>query len=263
MAQDPSEPGTGTRLVVDPRAVRRVVLPVALLLAAASLGVAVLTVAGVLPERVVPFAARLRVDEERSLPTLFQVLLIAACCAVAATTARAERLRGGPARGWRLLALVLAGLAVDESLSLHEELTDPVRRVLGTSGALYFSWVVVAVPLVVLLAVVLLPFLRALPRRTVRALLLAGALYVGGAVGAEMVGGALFEAGGKETYGYVAVSTLEELLEMAGMTVLLGATAEHWRRHVARGAGGGLHDDRPQRSPVAAELRLAGASSAR
>jgi hypothetical protein len=48
---------------------------------------------------------------------------------------------------------------------------------------------------------------------------LSAALYIGGAVGLEMPGGAYAEAHGIATFGYQFFAAVEETLEMLGLTV--------------------------------------------
>ena len=57
-------------------------------------------------------------------------------------------------------------------------------------GPLFYSWVIPGAALVALLGIALLRFLRSLPRTTRRRLWAAGVLFLSGAIGLEMVGGA-------------------------------------------------------------------------
>ena len=86
---------------------------------------------------------------------------------------------------------------------------------------------VVAVPLVVALVVVLVPFLRALPGRTVVGILLSGTVFMSGAVGLELLGGLVASSGGSGTLRLHAVVTVEELLEMVGTVLFLAAVNEY------------------------------------
>ena len=71
------------------------------------------------------------------------------------------------------------------------------------------------------------PWLRAQPRRLSRLVVLAGLLYVTGALGLEVVGRFYEVAGGARTDLFDGVlSTVEELLEMTGVAVLIYALLE-------------------------------------
>lgn len=78
-------------------------------------------------------------------------------------------------------------------------------------------------PATAALGLPMLGYLRALPRRSLMLFVLAGALYVGGAAGVEMVGAVLWDAGSEVSTGYVLSVTMEEGLEMASLVLLLSA----------------------------------------
>jgi hypothetical protein len=178
------------------------------------------------------FTARLfDVDKEMNIPSVYSTLAILACSALLAVIARSERLVRGSRHGrhWRLLSLVFLGLAFDELLSFHEELVG--RLDLGAfSRFTLFSWVVVGAGLVVAAAVVFSGFLMRLPAATRRRFLLAGALFVGGSLGVEVVGGHLASLDGKDTLAYMVATHVEEALEMAGIVVFLYALLLYLRR---------------------------------
>jgi len=178
------------------------------------------------------------VDRELSVPSWFQSMVLLACAAALWTVADEVRHAGGRwDRHWRLLAAAFAYLSIDELAGLHELASIPIRTAFGLDGVLRFAWILVAVPLVLAFVAVLVPFLRALPRPTLMAISICGALYVGGAVGLEMVGGVLTERGGMDTLAYSAEASVEELCEMLGMTFFLAAVAQHRRRYVERAVG--------------------------
>ncbi|WP_199423165.1 hypothetical protein [Actinotalea solisilvae] len=225
----PSAAEPGVRLVVSPRTVLRVLVPVMVALALVSVAGQVLlaTTDGV--GGALGFLVGLTdVDNERTVPTWFQSVLLAGT-GVALWTVGGDARRAGRRRTgyWRLLAAAFVYLSADEALRLHERAMGPLSERFELTGALFFSWVLVAVPLVLVLLGVLVPFLRSLPRRTLGLLLLAGALYVGGSVGIEMVGAVLWSGGLEGSSAYVAVATLEELLEMLGVATLLYAIGRY------------------------------------
>lgn len=238
MLADPrtaAPPLTGTPgllAATDPRRTLRVGLPLALALALLSLlGRATWYSPG--DDSSARLSRVLDVDTEGSIPTYLSVVGLLLCALSLWTTAGAVRSRGGPHAGrWRLLAVAFALLSLDEAVSLHELAIAPVRSALDLSGILYYSWVVVAVPLVVVLVLVLVPMLRSLPRPTLVSFLVAGAVYCGGAVGLELVGGLVASGGGSGSLRLHAVVTVEEALEMVGTVLFLAAVNRHRSRHV-------------------------------
>jgi hypothetical protein len=108
-------------------------------------------------------------------------------------------------------------VSLDEAAEIHEHLGGLV----GTHGILYFDWVIPAAAVVVVLAAVYLPFMRALPRITRNRLVLAAAIYIGGALVMELPLGWWTERHGNDGLGYALIDWVEETLEMAGAAVAL------------------------------------------
>jgi hypothetical protein len=66
-----------------------------------------------------------------------------------------------------------------------------------------------------------------LPRRTAVRLVIAGGLYVGGALICEMAGSFLADLHGGETLAYALMYTMEETLEMLGVAYLIFTLLSH------------------------------------
>jgi hypothetical protein len=170
----------------------------------------------------------LNVDAEGNIPSWFQSSLLLFCAMTLWTTADdARAVADRWARHWRLLALGFGYLSVDELVALHERADEPLHLLFGTSGALLWAWVIAAIPAVVVFVLFFLSFLRALPRSTRVGLLLAGAFYVGGAIGAEMIGSYLFSTRGPDSILYDLEATVEEGMETTGMLLLLLTVGRH------------------------------------
>jgi hypothetical protein len=122
-------------------------------------------------------------------------------------------------------------MAIDETVSFHEVLIDPLRGGFETSGFLYFAWVIPGSIAVALIGLYYMPFLWRLPLRSALLFAAAGAIYLSGALGMEFVGGALAERYGMQAPQYLAVAVLEESLEIAGLTILFMALTDHLARH--------------------------------
>jgi hypothetical protein len=177
------------------------------------------------------FTARLfDLDQEVNVPTVYSTLAILICSALMAVIARAELMLGsGHGRPWRLLSLVFLGLALDELLSLHEELTDRIDIDM-LDRFTRFSWVVVGSCLVVVFAVAFGRFFLRLPPMTRRLFLLAGMLFVGGSLGMEAIGGYYGGPDRQDSLPYVIAAHVEEVLEMAGIAVFIYALLSYLRR---------------------------------
>jgi hypothetical protein len=167
-----------------------------------------------------------KVDREGSIPTYFSALMLLAASGALAVIARRER--GRPyALHWTGLAAIFLYLSVDEAVGIHELAIDPTRELLGASGFLLFTWVVPAAALLAVFAVAYWRFWTHLPPRLRRGLAVAGALYVGSAIGVEMVGARLHEMYGQMDVRYALVALVEEAGEMFAIVLLLRALLCH------------------------------------
>ena len=169
------------------------------------------------------------IDAERSFPTAYSALMLLVCAVLQGVIAHQPRLSlGSQTRRWRTLAWIFLFLSLDELLSFHELAIDPVREQFGLSGAFYFAWVIPAMALVGLFGLSFFQFWLRLPPHPRLLFALAATLYVGGALGVEMVNGAyLAEAG--ETWIYLALQHFEELMEMVGIAIFIHALLSYAR----------------------------------
>lgn len=166
-----------------------------------------------------PLLRQFQLDAEHNLPTWVAsgLLLLNGCLLVCI---------GGTARAasdpdwlyWTALGLIFFVLSLDEFVSAHEAMGRALQGAGDFSGAFHYAWVIpVGLGLLVLGAVYLRFFLR-LPIRTRLLILGSAALYIGGALGAEMVGGAMVSAEGWSPR-YALTTWAEETLELAGQVL--------------------------------------------
>ena len=115
-------------------------------------------------------------------------------------------------------------LAADEFLGLHEILIIPdLAKWLGLPGFLRPLWVIPGAIAVLWGIWKFGPFWQQLPTKLKRRSLVAGILYITGALGLEMVGGAYADIEGQQNLVYALLTVVEEVLEMSGMILLLRA----------------------------------------
>ena len=184
--------------------------------------------------------AFLDIDQEHNLPTWFSsTLLLLSALVLADIGATAGRAGDRFARHWKLLAVVFAFLALDEATQIHEA-ANALRDAFDLTGVLYLSWILVAAPLVLVFALAYLRFLGHLPKPVRLLILVGGALYVGGAIGMEVVGSLLWDNGpGYDSMAYAVSTAVEELLEMLGSVSFMYGIASYLQRYPRPG------DDEP------------------
>lgn len=167
---------------------------------------------------------------EHTLPAWFSSSLLLACGALLLWIGAVTR---SGAAHWTLLGLVFVGLSADESAAIHE-MTAPlfvstVQWLAAHTGGLFdalvlkpqYAWVIGGAAFATALGVAYLPFLFRLPARTRVLFALSGALYVGGALGLEVVGGRYSGLYGPDNPTFVTILTFEETFEMLGLIAFL------------------------------------------
>ncbi len=162
-------------------------------------------------------------DNESSFATLFSVLQLGAVSTLAALLWRNARFfERSERRGWTILTLTFVAMTIDEDLSFHELLIEPVKSALhlGEVGPFHFAWVIPGALVVLVLGFVLRSFIGALASGVRNRLTLGFALFLLGAIGGEMVGGTIDGSIGRENFYYVLAVMGEEGLEIAGVTVI-------------------------------------------
>ena len=160
----------------------------------------------------------LNAANESSVPTLFSSLLLLAAAGLAAAIAAGA---GRTSGRWRLLAVVVALLAIDEGAGIHEASVLPLRRLLDADGVLHFTWVVPGALFAVALVPLFRPLVAELSRRQGRLFVAAAGLFFGSAIGLELVEGAIADEHGGGTAGLIPVNTAQETIEMIGATLFL------------------------------------------
>lgn len=168
--------------------------------------------------------ALFNLDEEGNIPTLFSSvaeLLCAGLLAIIATARKRQNKR--EYLYWAGLSIIFLFIAVDDGAALHENIIRPLRNALNTSGALYYAWVIPYGMLVIAVGLIYFRFLFSLSVRMRYLFILAATLFVGGALGVEMIGGVWFERFGHENVGYELITMFEQSLQMAGILVFIYA----------------------------------------
>lgn len=174
------------------------------------------------------FVRLVNVNQEANIPTWYASTLLLACAALVAVTAYAVKTNKGRFVGhWFALSAIFLYLAVDEAAALHEKLTIPLQEALNPTGVFYFAWVFVGAAALAVFVLAYLPFFFHLPAGTRKLFLLAGLLYVGGALGVEAISANQWYLDEGSSLTYAAIGTVEELLEMLGVVVLIYALIKY------------------------------------
>ena len=166
----------------------------------------------------------LDVDVERSVYTWYSQLILAATAVYLADTAFKLFFHAKIAGiHWFLLAALFMVLSADEALSIHEMLSGRLSNVIQTSGWFTFAWIIPAGILCSLGLAAATPFLLSIKPKVRYLMVLSAALFLGGAIGMEMVGGNVLSInnGDIADIRYRICVSIEEGLEGIGVLVFL------------------------------------------
>src|SRR5262249_25529800 len=159
---------------------------------------------------------------EHSIPTYYQGFSILVASLLLMVSAISPRRAGEPhPLWWSILAAAFAWLSYDELCEMHEMVGTAVERHVHASGDFKFGWVIPAIIFLAIFGGIYLRFLFQLPLKTRIRFMVAGAIYVGGAVGVEMISAKYADLHGQENLAYSLISDVEECGEMTGIGLFI------------------------------------------
>jgi len=174
---------------------------------------------------------------EANIPTYFSSFILLTSALLLAVISVGESKSGSAfTKQWVVLAVGFFYLSLDESARIHELMIRPMRDLLGnySQGVLYFAWVVPGMAIVLGLAVFFLKFLRSLDSVTMKYFVIGGIVYVGGAIGMEMVDGFVAARLGVDTLVYNLLIVVEEAGEMSGVLIFIAGLLRYLKNYSPR-----------------------------
>lgn len=167
-------------------------------------------------------------DYEGTVPAFFSAVVLLFNAIVLAINYRKSRFNSdGNSFYWGSLSLIFGFLAIDEASRIHENFSDVFELFMDSGGLLYFLWVIPYGIATFLLGLFYLRFLWRLPSATRRRFIVAGIIFLTGAIAFDMLGGLEAETYGFNNVIYCALYTIEEFLEMLGSILFLSALLRH------------------------------------
>lgn len=205
---------------ISPRHIALTLVGATLGLAMAHIAIHLLPLLGVAPEDFGLWHF-FYIGYEANLPTYFStlILLIAGLLLIPIARHESERQKAQDWHWWGL-AFGLLFMSVDEAAQIHEGVVgETLINLLGRGeGIMYYRWYLPYIPIVIVIGLLYVPFLRKLPRRFALGFLAAGFVFLTGALGVEMIQAyiSFHDLGGQ------GISMLvEETCEMLGIVLLI------------------------------------------
>jgi len=226
-------------LVISPKKVVRTLILVVSFLTFAGLAARLLTIFW--GSKKIEVLRLFYFDSENTIPTWYSSFGLLLCAILLAIIAFAKKQQGATyALHWGGLAGLFLLMSIDEVAQIHDKAGTTLGSALVNfmgftpSGLFHYTWLVPGIAIVLIVLLAYLKFLANLPRSTLLLFLLAGGLFVGGAIGTEMVE-SLFAFGVEESGNkmwtappstqrtFAAIVATEEFLEMLGVVVFIYA----------------------------------------
>lgn len=161
---------------------------------------------------------QIALDTEHCLGSFYSSALMGLSALLMTAIGQRERV-GWRAVRWYVLAVIFALMALDESVSFHEVLIEPLRPLFSFSGFLHFAWIVPGALFTLVVGLAYIPFVFSFEPVVRKRIIAAGTMYVTGALGFEAIGGYFNSIGGFEHPLYTAAFLVEESLEILGLTL--------------------------------------------
>lgn len=170
----------------------------------------------------------LYVDYEANLPTWYSSIALLGASFVLCLIALSKRYQKDRFTfHWFFLSGLFFLLSIDEVATIHECAIEPMRKLIDARGVLHYAWVIPGGIFVLTVGALMLRFLIALPARTRNLFLTAGAVFVGGAIGVEMISAYHAFSHGEKNLLYSLIITFEEAMEMLGVIIFIHASLEY------------------------------------
>jgi hypothetical protein len=159
-----------------------------------------------------------------SIPTWYSSLSLLLSAILLAIISVAKRRIGDRfTLHWQAMSFIFLFLSLDETARIHETIGETLKfYVTGkTHGLLRYTWVIFGLAFVAVFVAAHVKFLIHLPARIRWMFILAGTVYVGGALGMDMLNGRYYELHGDQNLTYQMMTVLEESMEMTGILIFI------------------------------------------
>ena len=168
------------------------------------------------------------ISEEANITAWFSSLLLLFSAVLLTVIAKAKSTSAKPyARHWGFLSIIFLYLSLDEAAKIHEITIKPMRSFFNASGFFYYAWVIIAIPFILLFGFLFMRFVLDLPPSTRAQFIIAGVIFLIGALGFEMLGGYYRDKLVAGLNICPILVTLEEFFENVGIVVFISALGSY------------------------------------
>ena len=168
-------------------------------------------------------------EEEGNFPAYFSAFILLVSAALFTLIGKGRRLQQhGSWKYWSGLGFIFLFLSLDEAVQIHEKLdTELIWSSFDTTGLLAWPWVILYASLSLGLLSLYFRFWLSLSTGYRIAYAVAAFVYIGSALGFEMLEALEYTTHGRVTTRYIIYTSLEEILEMAAIIFLIHTNLQY------------------------------------
>lgn len=215
-------------LTFDPKYIVKALLVLAVMLVAIHVGSTFFISQSVNPVSEV-LVEKFSLEEEGNFPSFFSAFILLVSAALFALIGKGRRLQHNASwKYWTGLGGIFLFLSLDEAVQIHEKLDTPlIWSSFDTSGLLAWPWVILYASLATVLLALYFRFWLALPLRYRIAYAAAAFVYIGSALGFEMLEALEYTTHRRVTTKYIILTSVEEILEMSAIIFLIHTNLQY------------------------------------
>lgn len=133
---------------------------------------------------------------------------------------------------WLVLSIGFLIMSIDEYVGIHRILSKVIREFFPVGQLFYFAWVIPGIILCLILCLYFLNFYLRLPRRFKVSFGISAVLFVGGAIGIEILDGFFVPAENDANLIYSILVTLEQTMEWGAVLMFLYSLTEYMKSYL-------------------------------
>jgi len=174
------------------------------------------------------------VDAESNVPTYFSsLMLLMASILLGIIAIYKNKTKGSFILHWSVLSIIFFILSLEEIVGFHERLSAILGRTRWEyTGYFHYAWTIPGLIVVCIFVALYFKFWMNLPQKTRLLFLISGLLYVGGAIGFELISGTYADMHGINNLASGMIAAVEELLEMSGCLCFIYTLFQYIEEHI-------------------------------
>lgn len=177
---------------------------------------------------------RFNLDAEGNIPNYFStIFLLFIAILLGFITTFKMREKNSFATHWLILTTIFLLMSMDEAASIHDMISSPLKNILHTTGIFYFAWVIPAIIFVIIFFLNYFRFWLNLPNKSLLLFAVSAFIYIGGAIGFELISGKQKSIDTNINFTYVILTNIEEFLELIGIVLFIYTLLDYIKSNIS------------------------------